>query len=217
MDEESFVLELAKDKAGNFLKFSCFVLDREVRELMMPAGDWCIVYTSNRDSDLLTESNEAAILKRLEGHLGWLGDGHDVDTCDHGHWAVGYVTGLYLRVYKDGEVTEAFKVYAKAMHELSDYPILDEDDHTRRVMEQTSKNVTDVVKSVACRNDTTDSYRQAGDQAAYQVEDWLSENDEDQLYDNDGNGGYPSKESVKAAMVALDFIVEEEEEEDGED
>lgn len=206
MNVEDFTAELAKDKAGNFLKFSCFVLDREVRDLVVPAEDWCIVYTSNRDSDLLTESNEAALLKRLEGHLGWLGDGHDVDTARHGCWAHGYRDGLYLRVYKDGEVTEAFKVYAKAMYDLEQYPVLDEDDHGRRVMEQTSKNVADVVGTIARRFDTTDKYKEAGDQVAYLVEDWLSENDADQLYDNDGNGGYPSEESVKAAMVELGFI-----------
>lgn len=210
MDEE-FVLDLAKDKAGNFTKWSCFVLDRQIEELMVPASDWCIVYTSNRDSDLLTESNESALLKRLEGHLGWLGDGHDVDTARHGCWAHGYRDGLYLRVYKDGEVTEAFKVYAKAMYDLEQYPVLDEDDHGRRVMEQTSKNVADVVGTIARRFDTTDKYEEAGDQAAYLVEDWLSENDADQLYDNDGNGGYPSEESVKAAMVELGFIEDDDE------
>jgi hypothetical protein len=211
---ESFVEELAKSAAGNFLKFSCFALDREIEDLMVPAEDWCIVYTSNRDSDLLTESNEAAILKRLEGHLGWLGDGHDVDTCVHDHWLVGYVTGLYLRVYKGGELTEAFRMYAKAMYDIDQYPVLDSDDHTRRVMEQTSKNVAEVVRRVAGRFDTTDKYEGAGDQAAYLVEDWLSENDEGQLED-EGNGGHPSEESVKDAMVALGFIEEEEREEEG--
>lgn len=212
--DEDFLHGLAKDKAGNFTKFSCFVLDGSIRDLMVPETDWCIVYTSNRDSDLLTESNEAAILKRLEGHIGWIGDGHDVDTCEHSHWACGYVTGLNLRVYKDGKITDAFRIYAQAMYELEDYPILDDDDHTRRVMEQTSKNVADVVHTVAGRYDTTSEYENSGDQASYTVEDWLSENEEDELYDNDGHGGYPSEESVERAMRALGFISDDSSEED---
>jgi len=210
MNVEDFTAGLAKDKAGNFTKWSCFVLDRQIKELMVPTSDWCIVYTSNRDSDLLDESNEAALLKRLKDHLGWIGDGHDVEECRHSCWANGYRDGLYLRVYRDGKVTDAFRVYAQAMHDMEQYPILDDDDHTRRVSEQTSLNVLDVVKTVAGRNDTTPAYEEAGDQAHYLVEDWLSENEDGELEDH-GNGGYPSTESVTRAMLALGFIEDDDE------
>lgn len=209
MDEE-FVLDLAKGKAGNYLRFSSFVLDREVRDLMVPAEDWCIVYTSNRDSDLLDESNEHALLERLKDHLGWIGDGHDAEACRHSCWAHGYLDGLYLRVYKDGKVTGAFRVYAQAMHDMEQYPILDDEDHSRRVSEQTSLNVLDVVKTVAGRHDTTPAYEEAGDQAHYLVEDWLVENEPGELED-EGHGGYPSTESVTRAMLALGFIEDDDE------
>ena len=29
----------------------------------------------------------------------------------HNHWAVGHVDGFCIRVYRDGEITEAFKTY----------------------------------------------------------------------------------------------------------
>ena len=48
----------------------------------------------------------------------------------HCHWAVGHVDGFSIRVYRDGEITDAFKAYHELMEQLAGYPILDEEDYS---------------------------------------------------------------------------------------
>ncbi len=51
--------------------------------------------------------------------------------------------GFSLRVFKNGEITEAFKTYHHLMQCLDDYPILDEDDYSDREFEATVENIND--------------------------------------------------------------------------
>ena len=77
--------DAAQEAAENWRKFESFVWWRE-RE-MDDADRWAIVYTSNRDSGLLDQSNSAVIAKALESFT----EGHDPDVVfeSHSHWAVG--------------------------------------------------------------------------------------------------------------------------------
>ena len=53
--------DAAKDAAGNWQDFKCFVWYRD-RDLKKPE-DWAVIYTHNRDSGLLDQSNAAVIAK----------------------------------------------------------------------------------------------------------------------------------------------------------
>ena len=207
---EEYVLELASDLAGKWTKFGSFVLDSSVREHMTPESDWAIVYFRSRDSTLMEESNADAIEKRMKPFLGWIGDGSDCDTARHSHWAVGWVEGFYLRVFRDGKPTEAFREWAAIRSELDDYPILDDEDHSTRVYEATLDNLKEVVR-IVCNKHDVEGEVDEGD-----VFSWLDENDPNQLDDVDDRGGYPSEDSVLAALRALGFVKEEPEEEEDE-
>ena len=110
------ITEAAKVAAGNWMKFECFVWDR-TRDLD-DAENWAIVYTHHRDSGLLDQSNADAIEKAMEPFTE--GDDPDVVFESHRHWAVGYIEGFSIRVFKDGQVTEAFKAYHQLAEAMAD-------------------------------------------------------------------------------------------------
>jgi hypothetical protein len=131
--------EAATKAAGNWQKFTSFVWWRD-RELA-DADKWAIIYTSNRDSGLLDQSNAAFIAKALEQFTE--GDDPDVVMETHDHWAVGHVDGFSLRVFRNGEVTDAFRAYHELAQRMDDYPILDESDYSERELEATLDNIAD--------------------------------------------------------------------------
>ena len=54
--------------------------------------NWAIIYTHNRDSGLLDQSNADAIAEAMEPFTD--GDDPDVVMESHDHWAVGHVDGF---------------------------------------------------------------------------------------------------------------------------
>ena len=131
--------DAAKEAAGNWQSWTCFVWDRE-RDLDDP-DNWAIVYTHNRDSGLLAQSNADAITEAMEPFTDT--DDPDVVMESHSHWAVGHVDGFSIRVYRNGEITDAFKAYHELSEQLADYPILDEEDYSERELEATLENIND--------------------------------------------------------------------------
>ena len=120
--------DAAREAAGNWRWWTCFVWDRE-HEIDDPES-WAIIYTHNRDSGLLDQSNADVIAKTLR--LFTTGDRADVVFESHSHWAVGHVDGFSIRVYRDGEITDAFRTYHDLSERLAGYPILDESDYSER-------------------------------------------------------------------------------------
>ena len=112
----------ARETAGNWRTWTCFVWDR-LRDIDDPES-WCIIYTHNRDSGLLAQSNAAAIANVLRPFSDR--ENPDVVFESHSHWAVGHVDGFSIRVYRDGEITEAFHTYHGLMERLEAYPVLDD-------------------------------------------------------------------------------------------
>ena len=112
----------AKELAGNWKKFDSFAWFR--RREIEDAESWGIYYTHNRDSGLLDQSNADVISKALEPFTD--GDDPDVIMESHSHWAVGHVDGFSMRVFKDGEITEAFRVFHELEERMDDYPVLNE-------------------------------------------------------------------------------------------
>lgn len=121
--------DAAAQARGNWLKFDSFAWhDRPDN-----AEEWAIVYTHNRDSDLVAQSNASVIEKALALFLE--SDEPDVVSEHHGHWACGWIDGYAIRVYRNGEITPAFHAYYDLVASLEDYPVLDEEDLSRRESE----------------------------------------------------------------------------------
>ena len=131
--------DAAREAAGNWRSWTCFVWDRE-REID-DAENWSIIYTHNRDSGLLAQSNAAAIADVLMPFSET--ENPDVVFESHAHWAVGHVDGFSIRVYRDGEITEAFRTYHGLMEQLDGYPVLDEADYSSREYEAALENIED--------------------------------------------------------------------------
>jgi hypothetical protein len=111
--------KLAEQSAGNWADFGSFAWFERPEN----PGDYAIVYTSNRDSDILDRANAQAI----DAELSQFVESGDVIPQRHSHWACGHVDGYAIRVYDEsGDVTAAFRCWCDLMARLDDYPILDE-------------------------------------------------------------------------------------------
>lgn len=185
--------EAAKQAAGNWQSFQCFIWYRDDIE---DSDNWAIIYTHHRDSGLLDQSNAAVIENAMEPFTD--GDDPDVVMESHNHWAVGHVDGFSVRVFKDGQVTEAFRRYHELAEAMNDYPVLDEEDYSRRESEATVENIVDAAWRIKDDYELPDDWE-------YEAYGWLSDNDCGAIENSDDQGGYPSEESLRAAFDALGF------------
>jgi hypothetical protein len=186
--------EAAIEAAGNWQEFNCFVWFRD-RELD-DAGNWAIIYTHNRDSGLLDQSN-AAVINKAMLHFSEMDD-PDVVFESHNHWAVGHVDGFSVRVLKDGQITEAFKAYHKLAERIAIYPILDESDYSEREYEATFGNIADSAWRLKDEFELPKDW--VGD-----VYSWLSDHNDRAIENRDDQGGYPKEDDLKAAFAALGY------------
>jgi len=170
------------------------VWDRE-RDLDDP-GAWAIVYTHHRDSGLLDLSNADAIAEALEPYTG--GDDPDVVFESHDHWAVGHVDGFSVRVYRDGEITDAYKTYHAIAGRLADYPVLDEEDYGRREYDATLENIADAAWRLKSQYDLPEGWET-------DVFSWFSDHDQRAVENRDDQGGYPEEDDLRAAFEALGY------------
>ena len=141
--------EAAKKAAGNWKRFDSFVWfrDRELED----ADQWSVIYTHNRDSGLLDQSNSHVISQSMESFTE--GDEPDVVFESHSHFAVGHVDGFSVRVFNaTGNITAAFRAYHELAERLDDYPILDEADYSNREFEATLDNIKDAAWRVVKRS-----------------------------------------------------------------
>lgn len=191
--------EAAKKAAGNWQHFDSFIWFRD-RELD-DAENWAIVYTSNRDSGLLDQSNAAVIEKALESFTE--NDDPDVVAEQHSHWAVGHVDGYSIRVFdSDGNITEAFRAYFELLEQKDAYPVLDESDYSQREYDATHENIEDAAWRLKREFVLPEDW-------VGQVYSWLTDNDSSEIENRDDQGGYPSEKSLRAAFEALGFGEEE--------
>lgn len=154
------------------------------------------MYTHHRDSGLLDQSNAAAIVKELAAFTE--GDDPDVEYESHSHWAVGHVDGLSVRVYRNGEITEAFRRYHGLAEAMAIYPILDEEDYSRREYEATVENIGDAAWRLKDDYDLPDDWQ-------FEVYSWLSENEPQEIENRDDQGGYPTEDALQRAFDAFGF------------
>ena len=145
---------------------------------------------------MLDQSNADAIAEAMEPFTE--GDDPDVVMESHDHWAVGHVDGFCIRVYRDGEITEAFRTYHDLMEQLDGYPILDEEDYSERELKRPSK--TSVTPHGGSSTNTTLPDGWEGD-----VYSWLSDNRQSAVENRDDQGGYPEESDLRAAFDALGY------------
>ena len=180
---------MAKEAAGNWQKFESFGWHDAPED----GENWTVVYTHNRDSDLLAESNASAIEATMKEF-----DEETVIPQRHGHWACGWVEGYAIKVRgTDGTITPAFKAWCELEAALESYPVLDDENYSKREYEASIENIRDIGRC-------------SGDDAA-KVYMWLWDNEQRETDPVDGGGAYPSEASVKRALSALGLVEKEEE------
>lgn len=93
-------------------------------------AEWPEYYSSgvgrSRDSDCLEESNFHAMLAALGG------ESDTVRVVRESHWAVGWVE--WIAIHESDE--QSLRTADRLRQELDDYPVLDEDDWSRREDEE---------------------------------------------------------------------------------
>ncbi len=186
--------DAAKQLAGNWKSWTCFVWDRE-RDLDDP-DNWAIIYTHNRDSGLLDQSNADAVAEALKAFSET--DDADVVFESHDHWAVGHVDGFSIRVYRNGEITEAFKTYHDLMEQMDGYPVLNEEDYSNRELEATLENISDAAWRVKHEYELPDGWES-------EVFSWFWDHRQSAVENRDDRGGYPEEGDLRAAFDALGY------------
>ena len=93
--------------------------------------DWVVLISTNRDDDLLGESNWHVAQQMLDGLDGW-------EIHSFGHWACGWVETILVDPKSD-----AYKVALEISNSLESYPILDECDFSQREYNQFLEDVDD--------------------------------------------------------------------------
>ncbi len=186
--------DAAKDAAGNWQRFNCFVWFRD-KELKKPE-EWAVIYTHNRDSGLLDQSNASVIAKAMLPFTE--GDAPDVVFESHHHWAVGHIDGFSVRVFKRGRVTKAFRTYHDLAVKMDEYPILDESDYSEREYEATYENVGESAWRLKQQFSLPDDWQS-------DVFGWLSDHRDHALENVDDQGGWPEESDLQAAFEALGY------------
>ncbi len=123
----------AREAAGNWRHFESFGWHDRPED----PDQWTIVYTCNRDSGPLDRANAEALADTMEPFM----DGDDPDCFPehHGHWACGWVDGYSIRVYRNGQITDAFRAWMEAHDRLNDHPILDEERYSEIQYEESQE------------------------------------------------------------------------------
>jgi hypothetical protein len=187
--------DVARSAGGNWKKFSCFCWDR-LQEIDDP-DNWAIIYTHNRDSGLLDQSNAAAIADVLRSFREAVYP--DVVFESHTHWAVGHVDGFSIRVYSDGEITDAYRTDYSLMERLDGYPILDESDYGRREYEAALENIEDAAWRFKSTYNLHDGWKA-------EVYDWLLVCRPGDVANKDDRGADPSERELLDAFNGLGHV-----------
>lgn len=191
---ELTIEEAAQEAAGNWREFQCFVWWRASE--IPDTENWGIIYSHNRDSGLLDQSNAEVIRKAMEPFADT--DDPNVVFESHSHWAVGHIDGFSVRVFRDGQITEAFKVYHGLAQRMADYPVLDESDYSERELEATLENLPLAAWSLKNEYELPEGWEN-------EVYSWLSDHNCSAVENTDDQGGYPDEDELIEAFQALGY------------
>lgn len=154
-----------------------------------------------RDSDLLAQSNGAATVAAFEAAHGPEGEenGWVITRCSH--WAVGWVEHLSFRVLEeDGTPSRQCVTMQEIESALADYPVLDDEDYSRREYEQQCEDIESAARTWVA-TDAPDEWASFVFGAAWDA----PEREWRRFFDGEGNGppdGRVMAETVVRACVA---------------
>ena len=156
--------------------------------------EYYVVTGRHRDSSLLDNSNYEITLARLKAEaskLNWLDDDNPALVDPHeSHWAVGWVE--WIGVHKD--CRSLIDMAEDILDQLDDYPVLDEEDWSKRQYEAFETFTDEAIRFAANRHslDLTDEQKEA-------IAQYIYEHCEDSG-GSDGDGHYPSDEEADEAI-----------------
>lgn len=183
------VAAAAGELAGNWKDFDSFGWYSKPDD----CERWAIVYTHNRDSGLLDQSNAAEIAAELAQFQ----SSGDIKEEDHNHWACGWIKGYALRVYDENEtLTPVFQAYCGLMARLADYPILDEEDYSLREHEAALEYI-EQARPRCLEGEPLPEHWPA------EVFSWLWDHEQRECENPDDTGAAPSDESIMRAIADL--------------
>lgn len=161
--------------------------------------DWLIVPVSrNRDSGLLDQSNFDMALQSLGG------ESDTVEVHRFGHWGPGW----YEIIIVDPNDVKATKEADEIAAALADYPVLSDEDFSRREYEATISNIQQVLGSVTREHDIEFEENQL-EALPEQLFGWFWSNNQSAVESRDDQGGYPSDEEMVEALQGLGVWPEE--------
>jgi hypothetical protein len=167
---------------------------------------WGFVASRNRDSEHLDNSNYDATVARLEKI-----SKDDMEGVHSSHWLVGWCDQIAVKIYnEDGSFTEIFKEAVRIADELQSYPVLDEEDLSRRQYEDDLENI-----ETNARFSTTGLPEDWKEEVFSVLWDGYYSNGE---FEDDHGTHWPSEEAVLEAAHELwpDLVPMDEEEKEGE-
>ncbi len=107
------ICDAAREAAGNWRDFDSFAWTRPFDGSLENPDDWTIVYTHNRDSDLIEVSNASVVAEELAPFVE--SDNPDVISESHSHWMCGWIDGFTIRVFRDGAITAAYRKWLELL------------------------------------------------------------------------------------------------------
>jgi len=192
MHLDDHVEDYAKEMVGNWKEFDSFGWSNDYID---DPDNWAIMYTSNRDSGLLSKSNEEVIDKEMEP---FVEDGSAFSE-SHGHWACGHIDGYSFRVYdSEGKPTAVCKALCEITMSLEQYPVLDESDYSQKEWDAAIENISYIAHNFVKDVDS--------DGWCEKVFSWLWDNEQTELENSDGQGAYPSEDSCKRALWSIGLL-----------
>lgn len=167
----------------------------------LPLGEtWALTFGMSRDSDKRTESNFEAIQNEMESKFP-----EDVQVIRSSHWGHGWVEELAVRMLdENGKITPAGVEILEFNDALESYPVINDEDLSRREHEAQ-------IESIEWNSPSNLDMDNIPDDWANKVFDWLWDNKQEALYDEEQ---YVATEDIEEAAAALGFLLPDEEEEE---
>lgn len=177
----------AENMAGNWKKFDSFCWYGQPDE---DADKWGLWYYTNRDADLVMQSNADVIEKELESFCG-----EDAALERHNHYLRGWVGCVAFRCFdKEGNVTPVAKKVYELKCALNNYSLLDDEDYSRREYDAQCESIEDGIHW-ALRDE---EFERPANLNADAVFSWMFNGMQSALYGGDRDGWVDEKDVEEA-------------------
>jgi len=101
-------------------------------------------------------------------------------------------------VFREGQITEAFRTYHELFEAMENYPVLDESDYSNREYQATLENIGLSARSLKNDYDLPDEWES-------EVFSWFWENNQSAVENRDDQGGWPSEDNLREAFESLGY------------